>query len=223
MIQTLIIRTIGFFFFLSGLAVFGQNTVKLTSSKPFNKGNFVLNLGYESHRYGGYGMTTPKCCFEVGYGFFDWCVAGLYSEYGSHESMTAYGQDQMHVYNEHFVFYGLHNELHPIAVFLPSFYFVDLYTIIRVGMFHKVVRFEEKDLPQDYYVGHSNASEAYCSGGWGIALNPSRYFGLFYERTYTSLGQNTHGVSEGGKHHLYHRFGLNVRFGGPRKWQRSGQ
>ncbi len=72
-------------FMLLFCVTFAQNKLPFTSLKPFNKGNVAINLGYERHIPDA-SFGVPKGCLEIGYGFTDWCVAGLYAEYGTFEN-----------------------------------------------------------------------------------------------------------------------------------------
>lgn len=193
---------------------FAQNKLPFTSLKPFNKGNVAINLGYERHIPDA-SFGVPKGCLEIGYGFTDWCVAGLYAEYGTFENRVGLWSGSLHSYQQHFIFYGAYNKCHPVSLLLPNFYFFDLYSVLRFGLYHSIAVFEEDDINPTDYLLHYNTCEPYLAGGWGVAINPSKYFGVFYERTYTSI------KIQGDKNpHLYHRFGFNVRFGGLKKWRR---
>ena len=209
---------------------FAQSKLPFTSSKPFNKGNIVLNMGYEKQPEFGLRGRAPKICLSAGYGFTNWCVAGFYADYGrDFFSYAAYGTDDYWCqFHSNYLAYGIHTELHPIAPLLPGFYFLDVYALVRAGMHHyicSVVSEEGGEDPLQARVSGTlkNSVTPYISGGWGMAINPSKYFGVFYERTYNTLPVNHIISSESPKHHLYHRFGLNIRFGGPKKWRPSEQ
>lgn len=217
------------FMLFSAIIAYSQPKLPFTSSKPLNKGNVVLNLGYERQpEFKSHG-EAPKLCLSAGYGIADWCVAGVYADFGrnfgSDESIGM--GDYWCQYYSNYLSYGIHAEFHPIAPLLPGFYFLDVYAILRGGMHHficdKVAEQGGNKLQDLVLSGLKNTASPYVAGGWGVAINPSKYFGVFYERTYMSLEQCNPELANGGKHHLYHRFGLNVRFGGPRKWQRTGQ
>ncbi len=201
-------------FLLLPCLAFAQSNLPFTSLKPLNKGNIILNLGYERDTYN----DVSKFCLSAGYGFTDWCVAGIYTEYSTNTSMISIGGDDLHPYRNHFVYYGLHNELHPIPLVLPGFYFIDVYSILRVGMHHQICIYEEDNLSPDYNTPSIN--KPYIAGGIGLAINPSKYFGFFYERTYSSLKPNTFHENASNKLRPYNRFGINIRFGGPKKWQK---
>ena len=213
---------------LSGTA-FAQSKLPFTSLKPFNKNNIVLNVGYEEQPASDLRGRAPKICMSAGYGFTDWCVAGLYADYGrDFSAYVAYRVgDYWCQYHSNYLAYGIHGELHPIAPLLPGFYFLDVYALLRAGMHHYICDVVDEmggnDPFQEREMGSlKNAASPYIAGGWGVAVNPSKYFGVFYERTYNTLSDYYPITSISLKHHLYHRFGLNIRFGGPKKW-RQGQ
>ncbi len=58
-------------------------------------------------------------------------------------------------------------------------------------------------------------------GSIGLAVNPSRYFGAFYELAYNNLNKEMIDFFANEiRMKPIQRFGLNIRFGGPKKWQR---
>lgn len=192
-----------------------QSRIPFNSYKPYNNENIIIRLGYERQPDDTPGNDLAKYCLSIGYGFTDWCEAGLYGCFGTKRSMIL-ENNQLYAFRKHFFMYGLHNEIHPISFFMPGFYFIDAYTIVRVGLSHQIIKYEEDDLPPDYYYFNHNTCTPYLAGGFGIAVNPSRHFGLFYERTYTSLNTNNNKWR-----HEFNRFGINIRFGGPKKTEKK--
>ena len=93
-------------------------------AKPFNKGKIVLNFGYEKQPGSGLRGEAPKICFSAGYGFTDWCVAGLYANYGSdfmgYHAYSISGKDENGApislywleFNSNYLEYGTHAEFH---------------------------------------------------------------------------------------------------------------
>ncbi|MBQ7551140.1 MAG: hypothetical protein IJT04_06405, partial [Bacteroidales bacterium] len=57
-------------------------------------------------------------------------------------------------------------------------------------------------------------------GSVGLAINPSKYFGVFYELAFDNLNKEYKPKTDEIKTKALHRFGLNVRFPGPKKWQK---
>lgn len=84
-------------------------------------------------------------------------------------------------------------------------------------MHHQICIYEEDNLSPDYNTPSIN--KPYIAGGFGLAINPSKYFGFFYERTISSLKPDTFYDNASNKLHPYNRFGINIRFGGPKKRQ----
>lgn len=217
---------------------FAQSKLPFFSEKPFNKGNMVLNIGYEKQPSNCSRGEAPKICLNAGYGFSDWCVAGLYVDFGkSMGGSTCFVSDKdetgqwVHIYSldyrSNYLAYGVQAQLHPLAPLLPGFYLFDVYAVARAGMHHficGVISEEGEDPFQETKVGSlKNAGSPYLAGGWGVSVNPSKYFGLFYEGTYNTL-TDIYPISTGSiNNHLYHRFGFNIRFGGPKKWQNTKQ
>lgn len=216
---------------------FAQIESSQASPKPFNKGKIVLNFGYEKQPGSGLRGEAPKTCFSAGYGFTDWCVAGLYANYGSdfmgYHAYSISGKDENGApislywleFNSNYLEYGTHAEFHPVNLMLPQFYFVDVYAIVRVGMHHFICDIISETGYDEVHETESgslkNSATPYLVGGWGVAINPSRYFGFFYERTHNTLTDFYEVSTPSLKHHLYHRFGFNIRFGGPKKWQKQ--
>lgn len=200
------------------LSTVAQNNRIFVSDKPINKGNFVFNFGYEHQPSNGLQSDASKLCFGVGYGFLDWCVAGVYADYGR-DFMANVGisiGDYWCQYHSNYLSYGIHTELHPIAPLWPGFFFFDVYALFRVGMHHfvcDIVSEENYNPYQGYLINMlANTTSPYVSCGYGFAINPSKYFGLFYEGSITSLkyrGQD--------RFYLFNRFGINLRINGPKK------
>lgn len=222
-------------FLLFPCMAFAQGKMHFISEKPINRGNIALNVGYEKQPRNNLRGEAPKICFNAGYGFTDWCVAGLYADFGrsfGYEATSVSGKDETGQvvdvysleYHSNYLAYGLYAELHPLAPLMPGFYLFDVYALARAGIHHYicgVVSEEGYDPFQERVEGSlKNAGQLYVAGGWGVAINPSKHFGFFYEGTYSTLN-NIYPTSIGSlKKHLYHRFGINVRFPGPKKWQR---
>ena len=95
---------------------------------------------------------------------------------------------------------GQEAKAHLFSVFWPEFSLLDLYA---VGMLGVTATISTQNLPTRFC--------PLFQIGAGAELNPSRHFGLFCE-----YGINT-------KKNPYTLFGLNIRFGGPKKWQNPKQ
>ena len=118
---------------------------------------------------------------------------------------------------ERYYHYGLNAELHPLTFLLPNFYFIDIYCRGELGI--RTVK--EQYIPD--YDGPSAEpvrSNFLYGGSVGVAVNPTKYFGIFYELACDNLNKEYDPKTDEMKAKAIHRFGLNVRFPGPKKWQR---
>lgn len=213
-----------------------QRDIPFTSSKPFNKGNFKIDASYsqlmQKIPYSGY----PDFRVGIGYGITNWCVVGVFGSFGTHESLMKIGGGTMYngtdtIYEpllfdgkmiERYYHYGIDAELHPLTLLLPNFYFVDIYCRGELGMRtitnHYIPDYQDTDF-DDFT--NSIYNDFLIGGSVGVAINPSRYFGLFYEYAYDNLNKKTIDHPTGTKKSQpIHRFGINVRFPGPKKWQK---
>ncbi len=88
-------------------------------------------------------------------------------------------------------------KIHLLSAFWPQFSFVDPYISGLIGV---LTTFSPKGWPAAQY-------SFYGQLGAGLRVNPTRHLGLFAEYGITT------------KKTPYTLFGLNIRFGGPKKWQ----
>lgn len=211
---------------------YAQRDIPFTSSKPFNKGNFKIDASYsqlmQKIPYSGY----PDFRVGVGYGITNWCVVGVFGSFGTHEGFVQIGstvQDADTTYNqvlfegtqiERYYYYGIDAELHPLTLLLPNFYFVDVYCRGELGMRTVTEQYKpDYDGPSAEPVRNSFL----YGGSVGLAINPSKYFGVFYELAFDNLNKEYKPKTDEIKTKAIHRFGLNVRFPGPKKWQNPKQ
>lgn len=87
---------------------------------------------------------------------------------------------------------------HLLSIFWPKFSLIDFYVSEFVGISST---FSTDGWPDTRY-------SFYAQVGIGSQINFSRHFGLFYE----------FGINHNRNH--YSLFGLNIRFNGPKKWQK---
>ena len=201
-----------FLFLLPVTAAFAQHDLK-------------IDLSYSR-------MMHKDCLWEysdfrvgAGYEITDWCVAGVFGSYGRHQGSVRYfapGSYEIVEYegtmDERDYHYGVDVELHPLAAFFPNFHWVDPYCRGELGL----RTITERYIPQ--YEGYSSEpihSDFLYGGSLGLAINPIKYIGVFYEYAFDNLNKT---VVSNGSSYVYktkpiHRFGINVRFGGPKKWQ----
>ena len=93
------------------------------------------------------------------------------------------------------------SRVHLLTMFWPEFSFMDVYFS---GMLGACGTFSTKKWPQPRHV-------FIAQGGAGVGINPSRHFGFFFE-----YGLNN-------RRNKYTLLGLNIRFGGPKKWRNTRQ
>ena len=128
---------------------FAQSDLPFTSLKPFNKGNFKIDVSYsrmmQKQIYAS--ADYPDFRVDIGYGITNWCVVGVFGSYGSNKSFVITGgeivQDDTVSYTNPVVWdeqiyryyhYGIDAELHPLSLLLPNFYFIDVYCRGELGM-----------------------------------------------------------------------------------------
>ena len=211
---------------------FAQTNLPFTSLKPFNKGNFKIDASYSRMMQKVPFSDYPDFRVGVGYGITNWCVVGAFGSFGTHEGFVQIGstvQDADTTYNqvlfegtqiERYYHYGIDAELHPLTLLLPNFYFVDIYCRGELGM---------RTVTEQYKPDYNGPSaepvrNSFLYGGSvGVAVNPSKYFGVFYELAFDNLNKEYKPKTDEIKTKAIHRFGLNVRFPGPKKWQNPKQ
>lgn len=217
-------------FLLLSCTAFAQSKMPFTSLKPFNKGNFKIDVSYSKLQQTHPSFNYPDFRVGVSYGITNWCLVGVFGSYGKDEGLmfvgggwTVQGTDSIYhpvVYEgkhiEHYYHYGIDAELHPLSLLLPNFYFVDVYCRGELGMRtvwdQYIPKYEDayKPIFNNFLIG----------GSIGIVINPSKYFGVFYEMGYDNLNKQAADYYAERKPKSYYRYGLNIRFGGPKKWQR---
>ena len=219
-------------FMLSCIMAFAQTNLPFTSLKPFNKGNFKIDASYSRMMQKVPISDYPDFRVGVGYGITNWCVVGVFGSFGTHEGFVQIGstvQDADTTYNqvlfegtqiERYYHYGIDAELHPLTLLLPNFYFVDVYCRGELGMRTVTEQYKpDYDGPSAEPVRNSFL----YGGSVGLAINPSKYFGVFYELAFDNLNKEYKPKTDEIKTKAIHRFGLNVRFPGPKKWQNPKQ
>ena len=213
---------------------FAQTNLPFTSLKPFNKGNFKIDASYSRMMQKVPFSDYPDFRVGVGYGITNWCVVGAFGSFGTHESLMKIGGGTMYngtdtIYEpllfdgkmiERYYHYGIDAELHPLTLLLPNFYFVDVYCRGELGM--RTVT-EQYKLDYDGPSAEPVRNSFLYGGSVGLAINPSKYFGVFYELAFDNLNKEYKPKTDEIKTKAIHRFGLNVRFPGPKKWQNPKQ
>jgi hypothetical protein len=205
---------------------FAQTNLPFTSLKPFNKGNFKIDASYSRMMQNYTSLYYPDFRVDIGYGITNWCVVGVFGSFGTHEGFVQIGstvQDADTTYNqvlfegtqiERYYHYGIDAELHPLTLLLPNFYFVDVYCRGELGMRTVTEQYKpDYDGPSAEPVRNSFL----YGGSVGLAINPSKYFGVFYELAFDNLNKEYKPKIGEIKAKAFHRFGINVRFPGPKK------
>ena len=213
---------------------FAQTNLPFTSLKPFNKGNFKIDVSYSRLQQKHPSHDYPDFRVGVGYGITNWCVVGIFGSFGTHESFMTVGggysvQGADTTYHpvvfdgtniERYYHYGINAELHPLSLWLPNFYFIDIYCRGELGMRTIADRYipdyqdpDLNDITDRFY------NDFLIGGSVGVAVNPSKYFGFFYEYAFDNLNKKGYYL-DALKIQSIHRWGFNVRFPGPKKWQR---
>lgn len=183
-------------FILKGASIYAQKS----DSKPANpyiSNQFSINLSvlktFENST--SHHLMNSTLCPSLGihYGLNDWL------EVGASSTLRKMNFSNKTVF---FQCYTAEAKTHLLpAIIKPSFYIVDVYVTAQIGLSH-------------YPNGGIEAIQPvtkFCWGGnAGFAFNPSRHFGLFGEYGYISADHFKN----------YLRFGFNIRFVGPKKWQR---
>ena len=213
-------------FLLLPCMAFAQSNLPFTSLKPFNKGNFKIDASYSRMMQKVPISDYPDFRVGVGYGITNWCVVGVFGSFGTHEGFVQIGstvQDADTTYNqvlfegtqiERYYHYGIDAELHPLTLLLPNFYFVDVYCRGELGMRTVTEQYKpDYDGPSAEPVRNSFL----YGGSVGLAINPSKYFGVFYELAFDNLNKEYKPKIGEIKAKAFHRFGINVRFPGPKK------
>ena len=217
-------------FLLLPCMAFAQSNLPFTSLKPFNKGNFKIDASYSRMMQKVPISDYPDFRVGVGYGITNWCVVGVFGSFGTHEGFVQIGstvQDADTTYNqvlfegtqiERYYHYGIDAELHPLTLLLPNFYFVDVYCRGELGMRTVTEQYKpDYDGPSAEPVRNNFL----YGGSVGLAINPSKYFGVFYELAFDNLNKEYKPKIGEIKAKAFHRFGINVRFPGPKKWQKQ--
>ena len=154
----------------------------------------------------------------AGYSFTDWCVAGAFGNYGGHSESVNYYEAGSYDHVEYqgtmtkrYYHYGVDVELHPLAVFFPDFHWVDPYCRVELGLRTVTERYEP-----DYEGALATPirNDFLYGGSLGLAINPLKYFGIFYEFAIDNLNKrivyhDANIVEQ--KPKPFHRFGINIR------------
>lgn len=181
----------------NGVLASAQQTDSI-QPRPFLRNQFSVNLAVlkSSVTSGSSLWSDLPFCPSLGlhYGLNDWLEVGA--------SATIRKKNLMEDKSIFYQCYAAEAKAHLLpAIIRPSFYIVDVYATAQIGLAHYPIGVME---------GLSSVTKFCWGANAGVAINPSRHFGIFGEYGYNSADYFKN----------YWRFGLNVRFGGPKKWQR---
>lgn len=212
-----------------------QNVVAQTTSKSLNKGNIKIDVSFTQLMTKGLSNNYPDIRVGASCGLTDWCMAGVFGSIGIHNYYLSISDgtlvDETIVFmepdafdgkvTESYFHYGANVELHPLAIWFPNYYFIDLYGRGEIGV-RTVV--EHYDPSYDGPITEPVRNNFLYGGSVGIAINPTKCFGLFYECALDNLNKfviyNEDGTEEL-KTKPIHRFGLNARFPRPKKLRKE--
>ena len=72
---------------LLSCTAFAQSKMPFTSLKPFNKGNFKIDVSYSKLQQ----IHHPDIRVGVSYGITNWCLVGVFGSYGKNEGLIFVG------------------------------------------------------------------------------------------------------------------------------------
>lgn len=186
-----------------------QESRPVIEKPPYIKGQMTVTASYSKNILDPFKimeenlvsstMTMRGCNVQVLYGVNNWLEYGVDLDvcYRSHFREKMY--PDVEFYHPTFQCYlGETAKAHLLSAFWPNFSVIDPYISGLVGA---LTTFSPKKWPEPQF-------SLYAQIGAGVRVNPLRHFGLFCE----------YGIST--KKTPYTLFGLNIRFSGPKKWQR---
>ena len=143
-------------------------------------------------------MTMRGGNVQVLYGINDWLECGLDLDVCYKSIFREKMCPDIDFHHPTFQCYlGETAKVHILSAFWPKFSVIDPYISGLVGA---LTTFSPKKWPEPQF-------SLYAQIGAGIRVNPFRHLGLFFEYGFTT------------KKTPYSLLGINVRFGGPKKWQ----
>ncbi len=178
-----------------------------------------LKIGFSSSRLAQTYVFFDDQDFRVkaGYGIVDWCFVGVFGSRAGHESNVTYNEpgytDSVAYVGKmakSYFHYGLEVELHPLAYFFPDFHWFDPYCHGELGLRTITERYTPE---YEGFFAEPVHNDFLYGGGLGLAVNPSKYFGVFYEYAFDNVNKTV--VNIGSSYEIktkpIHRFGINVR------------
>lgn len=171
-----------------------------------------LNYSMQSMETEVFSQTHSNYGIELNYRVTELFNGGLFVDYGRYYySICGNGNPTDTNTTDRQYKYGINAEIHPFAVLFPNLKHIDIYADAKFGMNSYTSSFWE------------NQHKFLFGGSLGINLNISKYFGVFYERCYDNINKKciftefSYNLKTAG----FNRFGLNIRFNGPKKWRKE--
>ena len=187
------------------MAVFAQHDIK-------------IDLGYFRMMQQSTPFDFSSFRVGVGYSITDWCVAGAFGSYGGHSGNVNYYEagsyDQVEYSGtlmERYYHYGVDVELHPVAAFFPDFHWIDPYCQGELGLRTTTEHYSPE---YDGALATPIRNDFLYGGSLGLAINPLKYFGVFYECALDNLNKEIvyHDANTlEQKPKPIHRFGIIIR------------
>lgn len=183
------------------VSIYGLGCAQPSSSesvRPYIRNQFSVNFAVlrTAENKTSHHMMNPTLCPSLGihYGLNDWLELGASSAIRKMD----FSSDK----SVFFQCYTAEAKAHLLpAIIKSSFYIVDVYATAQIGLSH---------YPNGDIETIQSVTKLCCGGNVGLTLNPSRHFGFFGEYGYINADYFKN----------YLRFGFNIRFGGPKKWQK---
>lgn len=192
-------------FMLSCCMAFAQSNLPFTSLMPWN-----IEIHYRKQHEGNLDANYHCLGFGMNYSLSKWIDAGFFVNSGTYKYQMTVSSNNIILFDgdsrDFFWKYGFNTKLHPLSLLFPNFTSIDVYFDGYLGAF---------SYTSDYW---PKTNKFLYGAGVGIALYPTRHFGLFYERAYDNVNKIT--INQSNKVKPMNRFGINVRFGGPKKWRK---
>lgn len=188
--------------------VLGQVKINIGYSKQVQKEMSQFDRGYPDFQVG------------VDYCLTNWCYAGVFVGYGLHRSYVSIvgfiqedGSQSELVFDGqvgvNYYHYGFGVELHPLSIWFPGFNFVDFYGRGELGGRTVTEKYRPEFTDTNYC--EPLRSDFCYRGGLGVAVNPMRHVGIFYELVYDNLNKIYRIEADEYLIKPIHRFGITVR------------
>ena len=195
-------------FMLMSSCAFAQDSLSRDTQPTYIKGHMTVTAAYSKSILDPFEIMKDNIIIstramkggnvQVLYGINNWLECGLDLDVCYKSIFREKMNPNVDFHHPTFQCYlGETAKIHLLSAFWPQFSFVDPYISGLIGV---LSTFSPKGWPAAQY-------SFYGQLGAGLRVNPTRHLGLFAEYGITT------------KKTPYTLFGLNIRFGGPKKWQ----